>query len=45
MAKGVPSSAHTCVPTCVHNGVSCQRAPMPADGKVDRIVIGWIVLS
>jgi len=27
------------------NAISSSTAPMPADGKVDRMVIGWMVLS
>jgi len=29
----------------IWKAVSSSKAPMPADGKVERIVIGWIVLS
>ncbi len=27
------------------NAISASSAPMPAEGRVDRIVTGWIVLS
>ena len=27
------------------HAISASRAPMPADGSVDRMVIGWIQLS
>ena len=29
----------------VLNSISASTAPTPADGSVDRMVIGWIVLS
>jgi hypothetical protein len=29
----------------VRKRISASTAPMPADGRVDRIVIGWIRLS
>ena len=27
------------------NAISSNSAPIPADGRVERIVMGWIVLS
>ena len=29
----------------IWTAISSSNAPMPADGKVDRMVIGWIRLS
>jgi hypothetical protein len=40
ISRIIPISAMTLKSTLVT--ISARRAPTPADGKVDKIVMGWI---
>jgi hypothetical protein len=40
ISRMIPMSATTL--SSVRNSSSARRAPTPADGKVERIVIGWM---